>query len=129
LPEDKSELKQAQHAGDFQQAGQLAHRIIGAASYCGANELVQAATRLQLAARNQDQTLMRDAQHDISAAMSHLPEWTDREIRLDSAGNRPAKLLTRCILPDSVHIRSSLRINTNAHFNRGICPVLCGRVI
>lgn len=85
LPDDKSELKQAVHAGDFQQAGQLAHRIIGAASYCGANELVQAAKQLQQAARDADITCMESAYSGLSAAMSHLSEWADREISLDSA--------------------------------------------
>jgi two-component system sensor histidine kinase BarA len=78
LPADQSELEQALDAGDYQQIRQVAHRLIGAAGYCGANELVQTATQLQQAARSEDREFMQNAYRELSSAMLHLLEWLAR---------------------------------------------------
>jgi len=75
LPAHQVELEQAVQAGDLRQARELAHRIVGAASYCGANDLAQAARQLEEAASGEDTTSAWAAWRNFSAAVPRLIAW------------------------------------------------------
>ncbi|MGB5081902.1 MAG: ATP-binding protein [Burkholderiales bacterium] len=75
LPAQQAELEWAMQAGDLRQARELAHRIVGVASYCGAGELARAAKKLEQAVAGEDIALAWIAWKDLCTAVPRLIDW------------------------------------------------------
>jgi two-component system, NarL family, sensor histidine kinase BarA len=84
LPSQQAELERVMQAGDLPRARELAHSIVGAAGYCGANDLVYCARQLERAAGGEDAASAQGAFVELCAAVSRLIEW----IRAQPQANR-----------------------------------------
>jgi HPt (histidine-containing phosphotransfer) domain-containing protein len=78
FPQQLTELGHAADTGDLLGVRQCAHNIVGAASYCGAVGLGQAATRLEHAAHSGDIDLARLALERLRVETVRLVEWVKR---------------------------------------------------
>jgi len=75
IPADRAELERAMQTGDLQQAREFAHRIAGAASYCGASDLARAAGQLERVASGGDVAAAWIAWRELCEAVPRLIDW------------------------------------------------------
>lgn len=78
LEKDSAELTKAIEKEDLQQIRLLAHRVKGAASYCGASELLTAAGNLQTVAAGENIASVHNALIAYSSAVTNLLDWVSR---------------------------------------------------
>jgi two-component system sensor histidine kinase BarA len=72
LPAQQDELESAIKVEDYRHIAELAHSIVGAASYCGARELQQAATHLEQMAHTKSITNTNNAYGQLQMAISRF---------------------------------------------------------
>ena len=75
LPTQKKQLEQAFETGDIAKLNQLAHSIIGTASYCGATELLNASKKFKALVSEAEVTSINDEFLHLIFTISRTVRW------------------------------------------------------
>ena len=75
LQNQQEQMEQQVNSGHFEELSKLAHKIIGAASYCAADALLDAATQLELVAKTGNLVETQRAFEKLSIEITRLKQW------------------------------------------------------